>query len=434
MGFPGRDRFPGLIVRQSTEAIVLKRLRGGTFILDESHKARRRGQLGVDDLELNSLIVFMIRMANNARHVLLCTATPIHTAVRERWDLLMILNQNADFVMKRDHASSWRFWQLVPSFRSDLNMADKQFHLSDAPTALTPFARSDLQSAIKTNFFQRSNPFVRHDGLRRRKTLEDAGLLEKIAVDIHPDPEALSGTYPGVTFVGRGLMTNRPFELAYEAAEAFIDVLSKRTKSAKLLRSVFLQRIFSSFQSGRLTLERMLERRVDTTEDNPQIEMAELGALRTLTDEEMGYLEAIRDELARPEPLVPETNTIAILVQDLQPIPIPVHKHKQRGRKRVEPQALLHHRTQTRYRLTKVHRRSANVDRIDPIAPVHQSTPRAACASDTSHDTGGKPPNSNRSAPHRTTHPLATSAGVIATMDDAVFTCTATKGLSSIHP
>jgi len=242
----------GLIVRQSTEAIVLKRIRVGTFILDESHKARRRGQLGVDDLELNSLIGFMIRMANNARHVLLCTATPIHTAVRERWDLLMILNQNADFVMERDHASSWRFWQLVPSFRSDLNMADKQFHLSDAPTALTPFARSDLQSAIKTNFFQRSNPFVRHDGLRRRKTLEDAGLLEKIAVDIHPDPEALSGTYPGVTFVGRGLMTNRPFELAYEAAEAFIDVFSKHTKSAKLLRSVFLQRIFSSFQSGRL--------------------------------------------------------------------------------------------------------------------------------------------------------------------------------------
>ncbi len=40
----------------------------------------------------------------------------------------------------------------------------------------------------------------------------------------------------------------------------------------------------SSFQSGRLTVERMLERRVDTSDDNPQMEMAELGALQTLTD------------------------------------------------------------------------------------------------------------------------------------------------------
>jgi hypothetical protein len=212
----------GLIVHQSTEASVLKRIRVGTLILDESHKARRRGQLGVDEPEPNNLLAFMMEMANNARHVLLGTATPIQTAVRELWDLLMILNQSADFVMGRDHASIWRFWQrthplitgqeyvpdegvawdllrsplpakttpmmddvcrqLVLSIRSDLNMADTQFHVSDAPTALTPFARSDLQSVIKTNFFQRNNPFVRHVVLRRRKTLEDAGLLEKIAV------------------------------------------------------------------------------------------------------------------------------------------------------------------------------------------------------------------------------------------------------------
>ncbi|MCZ8320048.1 MAG: phospholipase D-like domain-containing protein [Novosphingobium sp.] len=340
----------GLIVHQSTEASVLKRIRVGTLILDESHKARRRGQLGVDEPEPNNLLAFMMEMANSARHVLLGTATPIQTAVRELWDLLMILNQSADFVMGRDHASIWRFWQrthplitgqeyvpdevvawdllrsplpakmtpmmddvcrqLVLSIRSDLNMADTQFHASDAPTALTPFARADLQSVVKTNFFQRNNPFVRHVVLRRRKTLEEAGLLEKIAVDVHPDPEAPPGTYPGVTFVGRGLMTNRPFELAYEAAEAFIDVLSKRTKGAKLLRSVFLQRICSSFQSGRLTVERMLERRVDTSDDNPQMELAELGALQTLTDEEVGYLEAIRDELARAEAVDPKLNAV----------------------------------------------------------------------------------------------------------------------------
>lgn len=100
----------GLIVHQSAEANVLKRIRVGTLILDESHKARRRGQLGqVEDPEPNNLLAFMLEMANNARHVLLGTATPIQTAVRELWDLLMILNQSADFVMGRDHASIWRF-------------------------------------------------------------------------------------------------------------------------------------------------------------------------------------------------------------------------------------------------------------------------------------------------------------------------------------
>lgn len=340
----------GLIVHQSAEANVLKRVRVGTLILDESHKARRRGQLGVDDPEPNNLLAFMLEMANNARHVLLGTATPIQTAVRELWDLLMVLNQSADFVMGRDQASIWRFWQrthplitgqqfvpdegvawdllrsplpakatpmmdgvcrqLVMAVRSDLNMSDAQFHVSEAPTSLNPFTRADLQGVVKTNFFQRNNPFVRHVVLRRRKTLEDAGLLEKIAVDVHPDPDASPGTYPGVTFVGRGLMTNRPFELAYEAAEAFINVLSQRTKGAKLLRSVFLQRICSSFQSGRLTVERMLERRVDTSDDNPQAEMVELGALQTLTDEEVGYLEAIRDELTRAEAVDPKLNAV----------------------------------------------------------------------------------------------------------------------------
>ncbi len=340
----------GLIVHQSAEANVLKRVRVGTLILDESHKARRRGQLGVDDPEPNNLLAFMMEMANNARHVLLGTATPIQTAVRELWDLLMVLNQSADFVMGRDQASMWRFWQrthplitgqqfvpdegtawdllrsplpakatpmmdavcgqLVTAVRSDLNMSDAQFHVSEAPTSLNPFTRADLQGVIKTNFFQRNNPFVRHVVLRRRKTLEEAGLLEKIAVDVHPDPDAPPGTYPGVTFVGRGLMTNRPFELAYEAAEAFINILSQRTKGAKLLRSVFLQRICSSFQSGRLTVERMLERRVDTSDDNPQAEMVELGALQTLTDEEVGYLEAIRDELTRAEAVDPKLNAV----------------------------------------------------------------------------------------------------------------------------
>jgi hypothetical protein len=54
-------------------------------------------------------------------------------------------------------------------------------------------------------------------------------LLEKIAVNVHPNPDAPPGTYPGVTFLGKGIMTNRPFELAYEEAEPFLYCLDKYT-------------------------------------------------------------------------------------------------------------------------------------------------------------------------------------------------------------
>jgi superfamily II DNA/RNA helicase len=148
--------------------------------------------------------------------------------------------------------------------------------------------------------------------------LENLGLLEKIAVNVHPNPDTPPGTYPGVTFIGKGIMTNRPFELAYEEAEKFINVLSERTKGAKLLRSVFLQRICSSFESGRLTVQRMLDRTVDMSEDNEQLEMAELGILQTLTEVEIEHLEAIKDELSRPEAVDPKLSAVRWFLQSHQ--------------------------------------------------------------------------------------------------------------------
>jgi len=85
--------------------------------------------------------------------------------------------------------------------------------------------------AITPGFLQEHNPIVRHTVLRRRQTLEDARLLERIGVNIHPDPNAPATTYPGVGFSGLGLLTNHPFNLAYQAAEAFTVALRQRTKS-----------------------------------------------------------------------------------------------------------------------------------------------------------------------------------------------------------
>ena len=79
-------------------------------------------------------------------------------------------------------------------------------------------------------------------------------LLDRIAVNVHPDPKLPLGSYRGVTFEGKGLMTNTPFRVAYQEAERFIELLSQRARGAQLLRSVFLQRICSSFMSGLMTV------------------------------------------------------------------------------------------------------------------------------------------------------------------------------------
>ena len=60
------------------------------MVLDEAHKARRRGGLGEKKDEPNNLLDFMVRMGPRARHILLGTATPIQTQVSEVWDLMSI--------------------------------------------------------------------------------------------------------------------------------------------------------------------------------------------------------------------------------------------------------------------------------------------------------------------------------------------------------
>ena len=155
-----------------------------------------------------------------------------------------------------------------------------------------------IGEAIAPGLLQEHNPVVRHTVLRRRQTLEEAGLLERIGVNNHPDPDASSVAYAGFGFDGLGLLTNLPFDLAYQAAEAFISALKKRTKAAGFMKTLILQRICSSFASGRSTAERMLRR--ETLEDEEQSSLVE-EALSALTQEETGHLRRIVEELSRPE-------------------------------------------------------------------------------------------------------------------------------------
>jgi superfamily II DNA or RNA helicase len=347
----------GLITAGSPEAKVLQSQRFGTLVLDEAHKARLKGGLGPKE-EANNLLAYMRIAAGNARHVLLGTATPIQTSVRELWDLVEILSVNAEFVLGRDGHSRWRrhedtmrfvngsestgdpalAWDLlraplVPpeapmldgsarrlaqAIREDLNLTDKDYFTARSHTDLSSFTRQgDFEDTLSSDFFRRNNPFVQHVVLRRRKELEDARLLEPIAVDVHPDPDAKIGTYPGVTFIGRGLMTDFAFEQAYDYADQFIGALAQRIRSAGLLKSVFLQRICSSYASGLVTVTRMIERQADPEAEGPMQEL-ELGALQSLEPKELELLHRIRDVLTQHHGADPKLNAVKWFLQDFR--------------------------------------------------------------------------------------------------------------------
>jgi len=83
----------GLIFRRTPERARLLKEAFGTLVLDEAHRARRGAGTGANADEPNNLLSFMYEAARNSRHVILGTATPIQTDVKELWDLLEILGK-----------------------------------------------------------------------------------------------------------------------------------------------------------------------------------------------------------------------------------------------------------------------------------------------------------------------------------------------------
>jgi SNF2 family DNA or RNA helicase len=321
----------GLIFHDSEERDFLLQRKFGTVILDEAHKARRRGGLGEKGGEPNNLLDFMLRIGSRTRNLILGTATPIQTQVYELWDLLSILNAGADFVLGRELFSPWADWSralpvvkgdeippdekeawewirnplppgaeqaLFATLRLGLGVPDQVFYTERGFGSLGFLNQQAVVQALEPRFLRENNPVVRHTVLRRRKTLEEAGLLDRIAVVIHPDPDGEATGGVGVGFDGLGLLTNHPFDLSYKAAEDFTAALRKRTRAAGFMKSLLLQRICSSFASGRATAEKMLRR--DLLEDEEQAKLI-ADALSALTPEEARHLQTIVDELSRPE-------------------------------------------------------------------------------------------------------------------------------------
>ncbi len=335
----------GLIMHQREksdfvkEAGMLLKNKFGTVILDEAHKARARGGLGDKASEPNNLLAFMQQMGRRTRHLILGTATPIQTDVRELWDLLGILNCGAEFVLGdalspwldheqaiplvtgKDQVTSeqevWRWLSnplppanehhIVQQIRDYLSIDPKSFFCAHRFEDLGYMIQSMwLSECLTPGFFKENNPVLRHTVLRKRKQLEDDGLLEKVGVNTHPLTRNLA-QYQS-RFVGLGIPTNTPFQVAYEKAEEFSKLLQSRTKAGGFMKSLMLQRICSSFASGLKTAQKMLKHSI-SNEDEDCVEEVE-HILSEMTPAEVACLKEIETQLSRDEAVDSKLNTV----------------------------------------------------------------------------------------------------------------------------
>jgi superfamily II DNA or RNA helicase len=335
----------GLIMQQRDqgnfvkEAGMLLKKRYGSVILDEAHKARVKGGFGENATEPNNLLAFMQLIGKRTRHLILGTATPIQTNVRELWDLLGILNSGADFVLG-DSLSPWRdyeqsipivtgslkpsteqaAWELlrnplppssehliIQNIRDHLGIKPDDFNCSHHFQDLEYLVQSMwLSECLMPDFFQKNNPVLRHTVLRKRKQLEDDGLLEKVGVNTHPILKK-SHLYQS-RFIGLGIPTNTPFEVAYKKAEEFSKLLHARTKAGGFMKTLMLQRICSSFASGRKTAEKMLQHTL-SNEDDDRSEAVE-NILSEMSSAEAACLREIVTQLSRPEAIDSKFDTV----------------------------------------------------------------------------------------------------------------------------
>ena len=306
----------GLMMQESLEKEYLLGLRFGLSILDEAHKARSRQGFGKDAGTHNKLLAFMRDVAERSDHVLLGTATPIQTRPEDLWDLMGILHQgDGNFVLGNNlakwhrpkevlpilsgeqHVSEPSFaWELLRSplpmvdssndqhsrklfrsIREDLELLnDRKSDIKNPITDLSEDSRDYLEDELDrdiagASFFQRENPFVRHIVLRKRVTLEDANLLPRIGVDVHPDRKLVKKEHKfSSLFEGKALRTSEEFRQAYTEARHFGKALAQSGKGSGFMKNLMEQRICSSIVAGLNTARMLLEGRTLQEESDEQ--------------------------------------------------------------------------------------------------------------------------------------------------------------------
>lgn len=289
----------GLVVRGMREA--LDQLLGQQYtcvIVDEAHRARRRGiprvDAGHDELDVqgepNKLMAFLRQIGPKTKSMLLATATPVQLHPIEAWDLLHILSHGNDGVLGgRTRSSPWYQpsrcleiatgqqivpldpfdgWQFVrdplpaksedPAFdkiRRNLDADDKRWQFRpEALAKLSPaIKRVQLENSVLPGYGDRFNPLLRCIVRRTRGYLEETinpatggYFLPRVEVKLFGEDDT------GALTLGGYLLE------AYQEAEKFCQLLQKRIRGAGFFKTLLLRRLGSSMEAGRRTVTKLL--------------------------------------------------------------------------------------------------------------------------------------------------------------------------------
>lgn len=285
----------GIISAKSEAAELLKELHYECVILDEAHRARRRN-LGQNadkhKAQPNNLLRFLNEITFQTHSMLLATATPMQINPIEAFDLLNALGlpKEASKVMG-DGFSVWRktpqtglgyvsqdekppaaeadMWAIIRNpfppraennrrigtLRDQLDIPDEvSILLQDMFAGL----RKPLQTKIRElyedeDFVQHCNPYVRCIVRRTREYLEDhinketgEPYLKKIDVELLGEKEDEALELSGYQLQ------------AYQIAEEFCAMLSRRVKGGGFMSTLMLKRIGSTMLAGENTAKKML--------------------------------------------------------------------------------------------------------------------------------------------------------------------------------
>lgn len=279
----------GLIVSGDEDGEIkhLKGQRFGVVILDEAHKARAdRGGKDGARIGAKRLLDFMERVAANSDSVIIGTATPIQLKAVELHDLIAMLAKGTTHVLGKEGSRAWasdttieyltgeRPWPTDPTdqwgmLRNPLPPAAEDALYRNVRTAHSmPDARVDgpryedlsqgQRSRVRADFERlavQTNPIIRRVIRRSRSMLEEAGLLPRIAVVVHPRPD---DALPDTLFSGQGLEMGLSFRNAYDAAIRFCGLYATARPAAGFMKTILLRRIGSSVAAGLATTRALL--------------------------------------------------------------------------------------------------------------------------------------------------------------------------------
>lgn len=283
----------GLVSRRTEAYDLLVQKEYECVILDEAHRARRRNPGKDPDkykADPNFLLQFLQDITFKTKSMLLATATPVQVNTIEAFDLIHALALPTKKIMG-DIYSEWiqkpqrmldmvcekiplpdseiKMWDIirnplpprsnrafkVNSLRDQLDVSDDQYVL---PPELYNQLRVSKQDKVKTlyttdRFVANFNPYIRHIVRRTRKYLEDninpstgEPYLKRIEVILHGENSEESLSLAGYQ------------RQAYEKAQEFCSLISKRVKAGGFLSTLMLKRIGSTIVAGNNTAKKML--------------------------------------------------------------------------------------------------------------------------------------------------------------------------------